>query len=164
MELKDLDLKQENLISLRQDMKNYLGERAKLIEGLTQAFRDGVPAKEVARLVAPAFSRDQVTQYLAAVAISDSALKALTEAGLAAKVSASFTGINPPREARLQLAVDPSQAADFVSLPEQARAALRDFHLTFAPVHNALYDEDADLDDVLRDGEEVRLVKAQPRA
>ncbi|MEV6680638.1 hypothetical protein AB0N09_27810 [Streptomyces erythrochromogenes] len=112
----------------------------------------------------PAFSRDQVKEYLAAVALADSARKALGEAGLADDVDVSMTGIDAPREARLVIAAEPAEVADYRALAERIRSALRDFHITLACSQG----EDAEatealVNELLLDGEPVRLTKLKPR-
>jgi hypothetical protein len=149
--------------SLRAIRDNFLGERRQLIDEMTRASRAGMAAKEIARLVAPAFGRDQVLQFLAAVALRDSAHKALAEADLDSVVDTSVTGIDPPREARLLLSADPDETPDHALLPDRVRAALRDFHITMAPARDGGHPH-ADPDDLLRDGQPVRLVRIEPRA
>ncbi|MFD9061508.1 hypothetical protein ACFVZ3_08325 [Kitasatospora purpeofusca] len=145
-------------------LRNFLGEKQLLIEAITRAFREGTEAKPIARLVAPAFGRDQVLQYLAAVALHDSARTALAETGLDSLTGLSVTGIEAPREARLHLTADPQETDGYTLLPARVRAALRDFHITLDLPRGEHDDVTDDLiDDLLRDGEPVRLVKAKPR-
>ncbi|MEV6383076.1 hypothetical protein AB0M31_27150 [Streptomyces sp. NPDC051773] len=143
---------------------NFLGERRLLINAIAQASRGGQPAKEIARLMAGAFGRDQVMQFLAAVAIHDSARKALKEAGLADIVDVSVTGIDAPREARLVLSADPAKIPDHETLPDRIRAALRDFLITLS-LPQGEHDEITKdiIDGFLLDGEPVRLVRTEPR-
>ncbi|MER7805087.1 hypothetical protein ABTX71_32745 [Streptomyces parvulus] len=160
---------------LRAARDNLLGERANLIHMMAMASRHGLSAKEVARLVAPAFGRDQVLQYLAVVTLHDAANKALNEAGLAAFVDVSVTGIDAPREARLNLVADPAETPDFATLPGRVRDALRDFLITLDVAQGYPLGEDypkgederiisSFVDEVLLDGEPVRLVRIEPRA
>src|SRR5206468_8088542 len=113
--------------------------------------------------VAPAFSRDQVKQFLANVAIADSARKALTEAGLSAAVDAAVSGIDAPRQATLAATAAPAEIEDYDMLPQRVRAALRDFHLTLDLPLGEEYEtpEDSDvgrfIDRLLLDGASVRL-------
>jgi hypothetical protein len=148
---------------IKPDLENYLGARRALIDTMTSAFRSGVPAMQVWRSVAQAFSRDQVKQFLAAVALCDAAREALARAGLGAAVDVSWTGIDAPREARLVIAADPEEITDFPSLPQGIRAALRDSHITL-DLPQGERDEITDslVDELLLDGERVRLVRAQP--
>jgi hypothetical protein len=148
-----------NLRALRD---NLLGERQLLIDEITRATRGGMAAKEVARLVTPAFGRDQVLQFVAAVTLRDSARTALAEADLDNVVDTSVTGIDAPREARLRLSADPDETPDHALLPDRIRAALRPFHITLAPARDGS-DPHADPDDLLRDGQEVRLLRIEPR-
>ncbi|GGV50611.1 hypothetical protein [Streptomyces spectabilis] len=150
------------------ELENYLGEKRALIDAITREFRDGTPAKAIAVRVAGAFSRDQVTQYLSAVALHDSARKALQEADLAHAFDVRVTGIDAPREARIQVAADLAETPDYADLASRARAAFRDFHLTLDVTKDLPRGEDdritdAFLDEMLLDGEPVRLVKATPR-
>ncbi|MCX5374920.1 hypothetical protein [Streptomyces sp. NBC_00091] len=62
----------------------------------------------IARTVAAAFGRDQVTQYLAAITLNDTARKALQEAGLEL-VDVRVTNIDAPREAHLTIAAAPAE-------------------------------------------------------
>ncbi|MFJ6730544.1 hypothetical protein ACIQPQ_37240 [Streptomyces sp. NPDC091281] len=75
------------------------------------------------------------------------------------------TGIDAPREARLTIAADPAETPDYATLPSRIRAALRDFHLTLGLTQVGEHDEITDglIDELLLDGEPVRLVKLQPR-
>lgn len=145
------------------ELENYLGARRALIDTMTRQFRAGVPAMQVWRRVAQAFSRDQVKQFLAAVALHDTARKALANADLGADVEVSWTGIEAPREARLIIAVDPEEITDLPSLPRRIRAALRDSHITL-DLPEGEHDEITDtlIDKLLLDGDPVRLVRAQP--
>jgi hypothetical protein len=162
-------------MDIRSALSNFLGEKRALVNAITREFRDGTPAKTIAREVAEAFSRDQVTQYLAAVALADAASKALQEAQLGGVASAWVTGIDPPREAHLAISTDPAEApdskglpgSDYAGLPSRIRAALRDFHITLdlpragREEHGILTAEL--IDKLLLDGEPVRLVKLKPR-
>ncbi|MFI6341006.1 hypothetical protein [Streptomyces sp. NPDC050535] len=147
------------------ELDNFLGGKRALVDAITREFRSGTPAKAVARSVAAAFSRDQVTEYLAAIAMHDTARKALTEAGLNL-IDVHVTGIDAPREARLTIASDPAETPDQATLPNRIRAALRDFHLTLGLPQVGEHDEitDALIDEFLLDGQPVRLVKLKPRA
>ena len=152
-------------MDISRELTNFLGERRILIDAITREFRAGTPAKEIAREVSPAFSRDQVTQYLAAIALHDTARKAFKEAGLADAVSVSVTGIEAPREARIYLAADPTDTPDFDSLPERIRGALRDYHITL-DLPAGEHDEEATtalIDELLFDTEPIKLVKQKPR-
>lgn len=154
-------------MDIRTELGNFLGEKRALVDAITREFRDGTPAKALAREVAVAFSRDQVTQYLAAVALQDTASKALREAGLDGAVGVTVTGIDPPREAHLAIGADPSEVPGYADLPIQIRAALRQFHITLdlpqadRAEHDAVTDEL--IDKLLLDGEQVRLIKLRPR-
>ncbi|MFF5265008.1 hypothetical protein ACFY4C_39330 [Actinomadura viridis] len=150
-----------HLDDLRTELANYLGEKRLLVEAITREFRAGVSANAIARQVSAAFGRDQVKQYLAAVALRDSAANALAEAGLDSVASAAVTGIDAPREAHLTVYADPSEIDDVTSLPTRIRDALRPFHITLA--HAASNDPDTELDTLLLDGEPVRLVRLKPR-
>jgi hypothetical protein len=155
------------VMDIRTELNNFLGGKRALVDAITREFRDGTPAKALARDVAAAFSRDQVTQYLAAVALHDAARKALREAGLDGAAGVSMTGIDPPREAHLAIGADPSEVPGFADLPTRIRAALRDFHVTLdlpqadRAEHDAVTDEV--VDKLLLDGEQVRLIKLKPR-
>ena len=154
-------------VNIGTELGNFLGEKRALVDAITREFRVGTPAKAIAREVAAAFSRDQVTQYLAAVALQDAARKALREAGLDGAVGVSVTGIDPPREAHLAIGADPSEVPGYADLPSRIRAALRDFHITLdlpqadKAEHDVITDEL--IDKILLDGERVRLVKLKPR-
>ncbi|MEU6355964.1 hypothetical protein ABZ896_42750 [Streptomyces sp. NPDC047072] len=151
-------------MDIRTELDNFLGEQRALVDAITREFRSGTPAKAIARSVAPAFSRDQVTQYLAAITLHDTARKALKEAGLEL-VDVHVTGIDAPREARLVIAADPAETSDYASLPDRIRAALRDFLITLDLPRTGEHDEITDdlIDGFLLDGEPVRLVKLKPR-
>ena len=157
------DATQPDFDNIQLDLDNYLGGRRTLINTMTRKFRSGVPAMEVWRLVASAFSRDQVKQYLASVALHDAARKALTKAGLGASVDVSLTGIDAPREARVTIAADPEQTPDYRALPSRVRAALRDFHITL-DLPQGEHDEVTDdlIDELFLDAEPVRLVRLKP--
>ena len=160
---------------LRSARDNLLGEKDNLIGMMATASRHGLSAKEIARLVAPAFGRDQVLQYLAVIALHDAADKALDEAGLTDFVDVSVTGIDAPREARLNLVADPAETQDFATLPGRIRdALLRDFLITLDVTQGyplgENYPKGPDgritaglIDEVLLDGEPVRLVRIEPR-
>ncbi|WP_105975689.1 hypothetical protein [Streptomyces geranii] len=151
------------------ELDNYVGAKRALVDTMTRAFRSGVPAMAVWRSVATAFSRDQVKEYLAAIALMDSARKAVEEAGLAASVDVSATGIDAPREARLTISADPAETPDYPELPGKIRDALRDFHITLTKDFPRDEDNESDdltdslIDELLLDGEQVRLVKLKPR-
>lgn len=149
---------------LRPELDNYLGAKRTLVEGMARAFRSGDSAMAVWRAVASAFSRDQVKQYLAAVALQDATRKALTEAALDTAVGVWVTGIDAPREARLALAVDPAEFAGYSDLPRRLREVLRDFHITIElPPGEHDRTDMSSVDQVLLDGEPVRLIRARPR-
>jgi hypothetical protein len=154
-------------VDISTELANFLGEKRALVDAITREFRRGAPAKAIAREVAAAFSRDQVTQYLAAVALHDAARKALSEAGLDGAAGVSVTGIDPPREAQLAIAADPSEVPGYPDLPARIRAALLDFFITLdlpqadRAEHDAVTGELVDL--LLLAGEPVRLIKLKPR-
>jgi hypothetical protein len=154
-------------VDIRSELGIFLGEKRALVDAITREFRVGTPAKAIAREVVAAFSRDQVTQYLAAVALHDAARKALREAGLDGAVGVSVTGIDPPREAHLAIGADPAEVPGYADLPARIRDALNAFHITLElpqaarAVHNAVTDEL--IDKLLLNGERVRLVKLKPR-
>ncbi|MGZ2361486.1 hypothetical protein LRE75_33210 [Streptomyces sp. 372A] len=153
-------------MDIRIELDNFLGEKRALVDAITREFRDGTPAKEIARMVAPAFSRDQVTQYLSAVALADKARKALEEAGLSFAAGVSVSGIDAPREVRLTPAADPAETPDYPSLPTRIRGALRDFQITLDLLQATKHDEDAsdtEIDEFFLDGQPVRLIKLKPR-
>lgn len=156
-------------MDIEAELRNFLGERQLLVEAIKREFRSGTSAMEIARAVAPAFGRDQVKQFLANVAIADSARKALAEAGLSAVVDAVVSGIDAPRQAVLAATADPAEVEEFETLPQRVREALRDFHLTLDLPLGEEYEipEDGELgrfvDRLLLDGESVRLVKIKPR-
>ncbi|MFI1189644.1 hypothetical protein [Streptomyces californicus] len=157
----------ETRSALRTELDNFLSSRNAVIDTITREFRDGTSARALANAVTQAFSRDQVVQYLGAVALHDSARSALKRADLGAAVDTSVTGIVAPREAHLNLAVDPAETPDYADLPGRIRAALRDSHLTLALTRGFPTGEDAQItddfiDEVLLDGEAVRIAKATP--
>ncbi|MER8237389.1 hypothetical protein [Streptomyces sp. NPDC094049] len=148
------------------ELRNFLGAKQALVDAMTRDFRNGTPAREIARSVSAAFSRDQVTQHLAAVTLADTARKALEEAGLSLLADVSVTGIDAPREARVTAAADPDETPDYVALPARIRDALRDFHITLGLLQTGEHNEDTsdtEIDDYLLDGQSVRLVKLKPR-
>ncbi|MCL3999047.1 hypothetical protein [Streptomyces lavenduligriseus] len=153
--------------ALRTELDNFIASRNAVINTITREFRGGTSARALANSVTQAFSRDQVVQYLGAVALHDSARSALKRAGLDAVADTRVTGIDAPREARLNIAVDPAETPDYADLPGRIRAALRDSHLTLALTHGFPTEEDTRItddfiDEVLLDGEPVRIVKAKP--
>lgn len=150
-------------MDIRVELDSFLGAKRSLVDAITREFRAGTPAKAIARSVSPAFSRDQVTQYLAAVALHDSARTALQEAGLEL-VEVRVTGIDAPREALLTVAADPAETPDYEDLPSRIRSALRDFHITL-DLPQGEHDEITDdlVDTFLLDGDTVRLLKLKPR-
>lgn len=154
-------------MDIKTELSNFLGEKHNLVDAITREYRerDYTDAKTIAREVAPAFSRDQVTQYLAAITLQDKARKALKESGLDMVVDAWVTGIDAPREAHLNLAADPAETSDYASLPSRIRAVLRDFHITLdlpQGEHEEITDEL--VDEMLLDGAPVRLIKLQARS
>ncbi|MEW1552314.1 hypothetical protein [Streptomyces tsukubensis] len=151
-------------MDIKAGLDNYLGGKRALVDAIAHDFRSGTPAKAIARAVAPAFSRDQVTQFLAAVALHDTARKALREAELDSAADVLVTGIDAPREARLTVIVDPAETPDHVTLAKRIRDSLRDFHLTL-DLPQGEHDDITDdlIDEVLLDGEPVRLIKMMPR-
>ncbi|MGW1155993.1 hypothetical protein ACWD45_32520 [Streptomyces rubiginosohelvolus] len=150
-------------MDIRTELDNFLGEKRALVDAITREFRSGTAAKAIARSVSPAFSRDQVTQYLAAVALHDSARTALQEAELEL-VEVRVTGIDAPREALLTVVADRAETPDYEDLPSRIRSALRDFHITL-DLPQGEHDEITDdlVDTFLLDGDTVRLVKLKPR-
>ncbi|WP_410583880.1 hypothetical protein [Amycolatopsis sp. lyj-108] len=112
----------------------------------------------------PAFGRDQVIEYLAALALRESASKAVGEAGLASIVDTSVSGIEAPREALVVLSGNAEETADFATVPQPLRQALHDFAITVT-VRASEHDEVTDdlVDSLLLEGEQVRLVKREPR-
>src|SRR5262245_38219357 len=110
------------------ELANFLGERRALIGAIARELRAGASANAVAREVAPAFSRDQVKEFAAAITLQDPARKALREAGLDDAADVRVTGIDPPREAHLNLAADPSEPG-YATLPSRIRDALGPFHI-----------------------------------
>jgi hypothetical protein len=160
-------------VDVTREVENYLGVKRTLVDAMAREFRAGAGAKALARAVAPAFSRDQVLQYLAAVAVVDAARTGLREAGLDGVVGVWVTGIEPPREARLCLKGDPADGVDPAALPGQVRAALRDFHVTLDLPRDypggagagvvADAEAGAAVDALLADGDAVRLVRLKPR-
>jgi hypothetical protein len=154
---------QPDFENIQLDLDNYLGARRALIDTMTRKFRSGASAMEVWRLVAVAFGRDQVKQYLASVALHDAARKALAKAGLGSSVDVSLTGIDAPREARVIIASDPAETPDYGALPRRVRAALRDFHVTL-DLPQGEHDEVTDklVDEQFLDGEPIRLVRLKP--
>ncbi|MGW0876571.1 hypothetical protein ACWD3J_39940 [Streptomyces sp. NPDC002755] len=153
-----------NLADIKPELDNYLGAKRALVDTMARAFRSGSSAMAVWRSVTPAFSRDQVKEYLAAVALLDAARKALKEAGLAGDVDVSVTGIDTPREARLVIAAEPAEVPDYLGLASRIRSALRDFHITL-DLPQGEHDEITDslVDELLLDGSPVCLVKLKPR-
>ena len=141
-----------------------IAPKGALVDAMTREFRRGASAMEIWRSVASAFSRDMVKQYLGAVALHDVAKKGLMEAGLDAAVGVSVTGIDAPREARLALTADPLEIPDFATLPQRIREALREFHITL-DLPDGEHDEITGklLDELLLDGEPMRLAKLKPR-
>ncbi|MEW9515044.1 hypothetical protein [Streptomyces bacillaris] len=151
-------------MDIKAELDNYLGGKRALVDAIALDFRNGTPAKAIARSVAPAFSRDQVTQFLAAITLHDAARKALREAGLDSAVDVRVTGIDAPREARLNIAVDPAETSDYATLGKRIRDSLRDFHITLDLPQGEHEDITDDLiDELLLDGEPVRLVKLKAR-
>ncbi|WP_329046725.1 hypothetical protein [Streptomyces sp. NBC_01422] len=158
-----MDLRSE----LRTELDNFTSSKNALIDAITARFRGGASARMLASSVASAFSRDQVMQYLGAVALHDSAHNALARAGLDTAVETRVAGIDSPREASLSIAVDPVETPDYTALPGRVRAALRDSHLTLALTRNFPTGEDPRITDdfidlVLLDGDPVRIIKATP--
>ncbi|MEV4999388.1 hypothetical protein [Streptomyces niveus] len=153
-------------MDIRTELDNFLGEKRALVDAMAREFRNGTPAKEIARSAAAAFSRDQVTQYLSAVALHDATRKALHEAGLAFAADVSVTGIDAPREAWLVIAADPEETADFAALPTRVREALRDFHISLGLPQIGEHENDisdVEIDEFFLDAQPVRLVKLKPR-
>ncbi|MFZ3491625.1 hypothetical protein ACODT5_00030 [Streptomyces sp. 5.8] len=150
---------------IRPELDNYLGAKRALVDTMTSAFRSGAPAMTVWRSVAPAFSRDQVKEYLASIALMDAARRAADEAGIAASFDVSVTGIDAPREARLVIAADPAETPGYAGLAGKIRSALRDFHITL-DLPQVDHDEITDslIDELMLDGEPVRLVRLKPRS
>lgn len=157
----------ETRSALRTELDNFIASRNAVIDTLTREFRSGTSARALANSVTQAFSRDQVVQYLGAITLHDSARSALKRAGLDAMADTRVTGIGAPREARLNIAVDPAETPDYTNLPGRIRTVLRDSHLTLTLPHGFPVEEDTRItddfiDEVLLDGEPVRIVKATP--
>jgi hypothetical protein len=152
-------------MDIKTELDNFLGERRNLVEAIAREFRAGTPAKALARTVAPAFSRDQVTEYLAAVALHDRAKAALKTAGLGQTVDTRVTGISAPREALLVIAADPAETDDYPALAGRIRGALRDALITIGPrkEHDIDASTDGELDELLLDGELLCLIPLKPR-
>jgi hypothetical protein len=144
-------------------LDNYLGEKQLLVRAIERAALDGEPSARIESAVARAFSRDQVRQFVAAIRLREEARKILADAGLGATaVSVRVTGIEPPREVRLALAADPedSGAHEYEDLPARIREALRNFAVL--EVIPRRHGDGEEVDDLLRDGEEVRLARQDP--
>lgn len=149
-------------MDIETELANFLGERQRLVDAITAEFRAGTSASAIARTVAPAFGRDVVKEYLAAVDRGDRTRTALAEAGLTGLVDVRVRGIDPPREATLAASVDPAEVEDAAGLPGRLRAALTPFHLSLTPLGGD--DTDAgEVDRLLGDGEAVRVVRTRPR-
>ncbi|WP_329431095.1 hypothetical protein OG339_48900 (plasmid) [Streptosporangium sp. NBC_01495] len=150
---------------MQTEIDNFLNEKRLLIEAMVRKFRNGAPAGAIATSLWGVFEREQVMQYLEAVALQDRAGPALRKAGLDVAMGVCVTGLKAPREARLALSVDPAETPGYASLPARARAALANVHITLAPAGSD--DDDhprADPDDLLLDGEPVRLIDVQARS
>lgn len=152
---------------IQTELDNFLGERQRLIEAIADEFRSGTSASAIAATVAPAFSRDVVKQYLAAVDRSDKARKALNEAGLGRLVDVRVSGIDAPRQALIGLAVDPSETEDYQTLPQRLRHALAPFLLTVDLPSGEAPDTGASIDDaidtLLLEGERAQIVRIKAR-
>ncbi|UUV32335.1 hypothetical protein NQK81_02455 [Amycolatopsis roodepoortensis] len=148
------------------EVENFLGARRNVVEAITHDFlEEGCSARAVAAAASPAFGRDQVIEYLAAVALRQSAAKAIAEAGLASVADTGVSGIEAPREALVALSGNAEETADFAALPQRLRQALKEFAITVT-VRAGEHDDITDdlVDSLLLDGEQVRLVKVEPRS
>lgn len=88
----------------------------------------------------------------------------MVKAGLSSSVDVSLTRIDAPCEARVIIAADPEEIPDYSALPSRVRAALRDFHITL-DLPQGEHDEITDnlIDELLLDGEPVRLARLKPQ-
>ncbi|WP_410659583.1 hypothetical protein [Amycolatopsis sp. lyj-112] len=147
------------------ELDNFLGAKRALVEAMVRDFEAGVPATNIALAASGAFGRDQVKQFLNAIALHNSARKALEEAGLAPVVDTSVTGIDAPREARLFLSANPAETPSYATLPQRIRDVLRDFLITL-DLPKGEHDEVTEdlINSLLLDGEPIRLIKLEPRA
>lgn len=143
-------------LNLAVEVGNYLGEKRALISAIKRAALAGKPSARIESAAAPAFSRDQVRQFVAAVRFCEAARKILKEAGLGDAADLRVTGFDPPREVRLNLCADPDEDG-YETLPDRVREAFRNFAtLELIPRH---HDDSEKIDDLLRDGEPVRLTR-----
>jgi hypothetical protein len=148
---------------LQAELINFLGEKRNLVDAIRD-LRRGVPAKAIAREVAAAFGRDQVTQFLAALGLHDAARNVLKAVGLDAVTAVRFTGIETPREALVGLGADLVEIADLDTVATRVRSALRDILIT-VDLPDGEHDEVTDefVDELFLDGQEVRLVRLKAR-
>lgn len=150
----------EDLKNITFERDNYLGQKRALVDAIRRAALAGTPSAQIESATAPAFSRDQVRQFVAAIRFREAARRILAEAGLAEAVDLRVTGFEPPREVRLNLAADPGDYPGYEKLPDRIRDAFRNFAtLELIPGHHA---DDEKVDDLLRDGEQVRLARRNP--
>ncbi|MFZ2529761.1 MAG: hypothetical protein WAX14_19235 [Rhodococcus sp. (in: high G+C Gram-positive bacteria)] len=149
------------------ELENFHAAKIELVRLMTDEFRRGTSAAEVARALSSAFSRDVVTQYLGTVDRFDRATTALAENDLDGIAGAWYTGIAAPRETRLALSIGPEEVADHEGVPDRIRNALAPFHLTLAPTSEgpaAAGESTGDaVDRLLLDGDAVQIVRATPR-
>ncbi|WP_137725852.1 hypothetical protein [Prescottella subtropica] len=154
-------------MDIRTELDNYLAEKRLLVEAAVREFRAGASAAEIARALAPAFSRDIVTSYLAAIARADSARTALAETSLNVVAAVHVSGIDAPREATVSIGADPAEIDDIEALPHRIRAALAPFHLALALPRDkdpgAGETPDEAVDRLMLEGEPVLIVRAVPR-
>ena len=94
------------------ELENFHAAKIELVRLMTDEFRRGTSAAEVARALSSAFSRDVVTQYLGTIDRFDRATTALAENDLDGIAGAWYTGIAAPRETRLALSIGPEEVAD----------------------------------------------------
>lgn len=146
-------------MDIKVELDNYLREKRALVDAIRREALARTPSAVIEMAVQPAFSRDQVRQYVAAVRMREAARKILEEAGLGDAADLRVTGIDPPREVRLNLTAGPDYPG-YATLPERIREAFRNF-ATLEPIRGH-HDEDKQVDDLLRDGEQVRLAKQKP--
>lgn len=152
-------------MDIETELANFLGEKRALVDAITRELRAGTSANAVAREVARAFGRDQVKEFAAALRMHDTAQAALAEAGIDG-ADIRPPGIDPPRETRLNLVADPSEDG-YETLPARIRAALREYHITLGLTRddeNEHGDSSQEtVDEILLEGERVRLVPLKPR-
>ncbi|MER5738898.1 hypothetical protein ABT117_24880 [Streptomyces sp. NPDC002262] len=140
------------------ELAGFLDARQALLEGITRAFRDGASAQKIAERLQGVFGRDQVYDYLGVVRDHDKAHRALTEAGLAAAVRMTISGIDAPRRVWMQLSAHPSPQDGLPGLCAQVREALAPFHLDLAAPAGG------DVEAAFHKAEPVMLVKVKARS